>query len=80
MTAMLDYNKLLEHSGILGCDAVSLGVCVVPGISNGSITFNFMIKRSKQHSFFEPSKLKHEGSTFLGNVRKTYTNDTVSHP
>ena len=26
MTAMVDYNKLLKHSGLLGCDAVSLGV------------------------------------------------------
>jgi len=26
MTTMVDYNKLLKHSGLLGCDAVSLGV------------------------------------------------------
>jgi hypothetical protein len=58
---MVDNSQLLKHSGLLGCVAV----CVVPDISNDSITLNFNIKRPKQHSSWNPQTSKMKAAHFL---------------
>jgi hypothetical protein len=41
---------------------------------------NLQDQKVQEAFLLDPLTLNDGGSTFLGNVRKTYTNDTVSHP